>query len=266
MFNMIKADLQRILRGKGIWITLALFLIMTAMNTAVLYANIEGQQMGGITITVGEMQDRTLDDTEIIGGNIPALMMGNAEVVLVFSLPLIIFIAATDFGSGTVKNVLASGASRLKYYTSKLILCWLLTLLLYLAHLMIPTTVITLANGFGDGFAYGTFGAFGGQILFVLAITALGTFITFTTKKSAAVIGFYLGLLFLPPIIVALLSEINDRFINLIRYDLVYNFIGFANYTAHPTAYVIRAIAIGFGVMVVSTIAGIMLFKKAEIK
>ena len=266
MFNLLKADLKRVLRGKGIWITLALFLIFTGMNTSVLYANIEGQQMGGITITVGEQQDRTLDEIDIVGGNIPKLMMGNAEPILIFSLPLIIFIAATDFSSGTVKNVLSNGASRLKYYMNKLILCWLLTLLLYLLHLMIPTLVITLLNGFGDGFAYGTLGAFWGQILFVLAITALGVFLTFTTKKSAAVIGFYLSLMFLPPIVIALLSEINARFINLIRYDLVHNFIGFANYTAHPTTYVTRAILIGFIVLTASMVGGLVLFKKAEIK
>lgn len=266
MFNLIKADLKRIFRGKGIWITIGLFLLMTGMNTSVLYNNIEGQQMGGITITAGEMRDDNFDDVDIVGGNIPQLMMGNAEVILLFSLPLIIFIAATDFGSGTVKNVLASGASRLQYYTSKLILCWLLTLVLYFVHLTIPTLVITLANGFGDSFAYGTIGAFWGQILFVLAFTALGIFLTFATKKSVAFMGFYLAIMFLPPIVIALLSQINDRFINLIRYDLVHNFIGFADYTAHPTDYVIRAVLIGFIVLFASMIGGFALFRKTEIK
>ena len=266
MFNMMKADLRRILRGKGIWITLVIFLGMIVMNTMVLYANIEGQQMGGISIQVGEMQDNSLDDIEIVGGNVPQLMMGNAETVLVFSLPFVLFIAATDFGSGTVKNVLSSGASRLKYYTSKLLLCWVFALLLYLAHLSIPTIVITLANGFGDNFAYGTLGAFLGQILFVLAITALGVFLTFTSKKSAAVIGGYLALLFLPPIVVSLLMQIDRRLLNLMHYDLVHNFIGFANYTALPTSYIIRAIIIGFSVLIASTIGGMALFRKAEIK
>jgi len=267
MFNMVKADIRRIFRGKGVWITLALFLVMSAMNTAVLYANIEGQQMGGITITVGEEADRTLPaDVEIIGGNVPIMMMGNAELVLIFSLPFVIFIVATDFSSSTVKNVLSSGASRLNYYISKLIVCWLFALLLYLAHLTIPALVITLANGFGDGFAYGTLGAFLGQILFVLAITALGVFLAFTTKKSAAVIGFYLALMFLPPIIIMLLMQINERLLNLLRYDLVHNFVVFANYTAHLNTDIIRAISIGFGVLIVSIIGGMALFKKAEIK
>jgi len=267
MFNLMKAELQRILRGKGVWITLVIFLGMTTMNTMVLYANIEGQQMGGMTITVGEMQDRTLPaDVEIIGGNVPKMMMGNAELVLVFSLPFVIFIAAADFSSSTVKNVLASGASRLKYYMSKLALCWVFALSLYIVHLAIPTMVITFANGFGTGFAYGTFGAFGGQVLFVLAITALGVFLTFTSKKSSVVIGAYLALMFLPPVIIALLMQINERLLDLIRYDLVHNFVGFANYTAHSNTDIIRAISIGFVVLIASIIGGLALFRKAEIK
>ena len=162
MLNMMKADLQRIFRGKGIWITLILWICFSLLSTyAVLSPNdmqvgvqintdetLEASESNGLDLAVRE----EFEILDVTGVDAPLLMMSNVDSIFFFMLPIITFVIATDFSSGAIKNSLSTNVSRSKYYLSKLLLSSLLSLIMYAFHVVMPTIFIVSLNSMGGTF------------------------------------------------------------------------------------------------------------------
>ena len=197
MWNMIRADLQRIFRGKGIWITLGIFFFINLLLTISYFG--DGPGFRGPSIYIEGMEDDMMVDIDTglpaYGGNMPALTM--SDFTLYFILPVIGLISVVDFSSGAVKNLLSTGTNRTKYYFSKLILSCTVVATMFISFILIPTVVITIGRGFGDGFAEGTLVMFLGRFLLIMAATTFAVMLSFVTKKAAAMTGIYLAALWL---------------------------------------------------------------------
>ena len=269
MFNIIKADLQRVFRGKGIWITLLIFLIFSFLSISSLLNT--GDYSGGVDIGINmniEGDMIPVIPLEIVGINTPLLMASNADTILFLILPLIVFVASVDFSSGAVKNTLSNGVNRSNYYVVKLITTCTLSIIIYALHIFIPTIAITIIRGFGGTFkelVNNSFGAFLGQLWLILALTCIGVSLTFITKKTALMNGLYTAFLIAPLFILMLLISINERFVSLVNYDFVVNFQAIASFPELPSEDIRRVFLLGLVYIVVSTASGIVLFRKAEI-
>ena len=271
MWNMIRADLQRIFRGKGIWITLGLFLLIILLITISSFGG--GSGFSGPSIYVVRMEDDTMEDDTIVdidtglpfyGGNMPNHIM--SDIILYFILPVIGFISVIDFSSSAVKNVLATGTNRIKYYFSKLILSCLVVAAMFISFILIPTIIITIARGFGDGFAEGTLVMLLGRFLLVMAATSFAVMLSFVTKKAAAMTGIYLAALLAPPMILLILAQINDMFWDWLNFEFLSSFGNLDVQMNLPTADTVRIFILGAVILVGSIIIGIMSFRKAEIE
>jgi len=277
----MKADLQRIFRGKGIYITLGIFLVFILLMLFA-FSAMPGVEMEdgsfqfGVSIQIGEpleeeeLIDDPLQEIEIGGADVPNLLMASGDLVFNVMLPVMIFIAAADFSSGTVKNVLSSGTSRIKYYVSKLILACMLSALLYSFYIIVPTLIFTMVRGwtgvFEIEFINHLLPAFLLQLNLALALTCIGMFLIFVTKKMALVIGLHFTFLIAPTTIIMILSGTNERFLNLLDYEMVANMRGLADFASLSSGAITRTFLIGLTYIVLSTIIGLVLFRKSEIK
>ena len=260
MQNIIRADLYRIFKSKGVYITSAVFLGLLFLT---LFTN------GTIGVGTGIMPE-SLGDLSVTGANAPFIAMEEADLLLYFMLPLVIFIACADFSSGTVKNVLSSGVSRSKYYASKLLLSCVFCVVLITAKVVIATASATLIHGFGGVFgidyAVSVLKPFLMQLFLLISATCVCVFLVFTTKKTAAVNGIYIAWAFVPILILSMLMDVSENAVELMHYDLTLNIKAFANFTARTSEDISRALIICGFYILASTVMGIVLFNRSEIK
>ncbi|XMB66303.1 ABC transporter permease subunit [Mycoplasmatota bacterium zrk1] len=262
MINLIKADIYRIFRGKGIYITIGFLLGLCSL-----------QAFGGIdSLGVSSSSMEGIDEViPLVTGRIaPLIMMRTNDNLLYLLLPIIIIISSVDFSSGTAKNVLVNGVSRSKYYLSKLVLTMLFCIILLVFSIVIPTIIISLLNGFGGEFDGEFIGqvlkAFSLQLLLFLAVTSIGIFFVFTTKSTAKVNGIYIAFCLVPMIIIVLLFNISEKFLKLLDYEVVMNIRMAANANSMSSGEIGRMILVGIVYLVLSLVGGLILFRKCDIK
>ena len=260
MINMMRADLYRIFRSKAIYIT---FVVMVV----ILFLQINAHQTGtniGINFTMGE--DFYLESvaTGAVAAQVILQSMGDMIFIL---LPLILAVSMAVFSSGTIKNDLSMGTSRVRLYLSKWVLSAAVCATYIVLYISIAVIFATVSNGlgyWGNGLLANVLRIFGMQMLFVLAFSSVGVFLCFVTKKSAIVIASYIAFALLPPMIAALLHGIIPSVMEAyVNYDL---WLQFTIFSQVADANIFRGLAVGLAYLIVPTVGGIMLFKKAEIK
>jgi len=253
----MKADIQRIFRTKGIYITLGILLLIVIST---IYGEVEIMSTG--------VEERLITFSSEL--QVPLHMMENTIIISIFMLPIITFIASIDFSVGTVKNILASGVSRFSYYTSKLILAYLFAIFIYSFYIIISLAGIILKENLTHivNLEFYIFIAkpFLSQLFLILATTSVGMLLVFTTKKSAIVNGAYLAFLLVPSILFTMLSQINEKFYDLFQYELVMNLRTITYFPEIPKEDIIRILLIGSGYLVISIVGTLFLFRKSEVK
>lgn len=139
MINQIKADLFRILKGKAIYITVLIMLMMSFTSVYMLSPGQVGINIGSSELTEEEVEayshiNNILDlrdyqlkhasfdlDSEIIGQN---------NNLYYFFIVIVILVLCTDFSNKTLKNAISTSTSRKNYFISKTFLIFGLCTLL----------------------------------------------------------------------------------------------------------------------------------------
>jgi len=267
MMNIFRADIYRILRGKAIYITFAVLLLMNVLMVVT-------SEPASIGITIGEEEDPAVyEQTESLifnGLNIAEVLYTSAVNLAYFLLPLFAVAATPMFSHGTVKNGLSCGMSRTKLYFSKLLLCSVLSLLMVLIYMSSGILIATILRGYGGtppgGYWLNIVKTCSAQLFLLLALNSVGVFLTFTSKRTSIVIGTYIAFCLVPTIIIVALMNISQDFIKMLDYDLLSNIEKLGYMEALTTPDFVKAFATGAFYIIVPTIAGITLFKRAEIK
>lgn len=133
MINIIKSDLYRILKGKAIYIVLAIIIILTMVSVVGLSAGTIGLSFGtgSDTSDVGLATEvnnaKTLGEYRKIIKNSGAFaldkdILGTNTNLYYFFIVITVIVLATDFSNKSIKNTISSAISRKKYYFSKLLL------------------------------------------------------------------------------------------------------------------------------------------------
>ncbi|MCL2037231.1 MAG: ABC transporter permease [Oscillospiraceae bacterium] len=285
MRNIMRADLYRIFRGKGIYIVLAVFLF-----TLVMQVIFTGGEFGVMVYSETTPEDYeeivTVDEesgaihveyrrrqVDVTGREAPGRLVSVTDNIIYFMLPMLVFILTADFSCSTIKNHFSSGTSRNKYFMAKLTLTATVTALLSLMYVIIPIILATLLHGFGGEFDLAfirkTAAVYLPQFCLVFAFVCIGVFLSFAFKRTATLNTLYIVATLAPMMIIMVLAEINTKFMDLAKYDLVMNIKAFAfgeesGYfvSADPT----RTVILSAVVVLVSLIGGFLLFRKAEIK
>ena len=277
MMNIIRADMYRIVRGKGLYITLVVLLAVIVLQIVGGSNMNAGVNTETIDITSMDMENFDRGSFNIAdffhsptGVEAPFQVMGATSNILYILLPLIIIISAADFTSGAARNALTSGVSRFKFYCSKLILSCIFCAALLIVYVLFSIIVATIINGFGGPlnmtYVSDVLKVFLPQLLLCLAGACVTHFFVFTFKRSAAAIGINIAFLLLPSVLILILSFISGWFKNLFDYELTSNIGALAKISSMSSGDIIRTLLVGAGYIVLAAFGGFFVFKKAEIR
>ena len=272
MKKIIRADIYRTVRGKALYITLAVLIAIILLQIGVSAAMNAAINNSAAEINFENFEGMEIADIfqEYTGRDAPNLAMKESGNIVYFILPLIIVIATSDFSCGAAKNTLAGGVSRKKYYCSKLFLTCVTSALLFLAYILLSMLFAIVFYGFQgafDGeFLWNVFKVFLPQLLFCIAAACVGNFFVFLLRRRGAFIGIYLAFFLVPPILIGMLTVIDEWFSNLMDYVISFNFLYIAQIDTLGTNEIIRALAVGAGYIVLSVFGGYFVFKKGEIR
>ena len=280
MMNIMRADMYRILRGRAVYIILAIMLVLVGLTVFVFRA---APQTGVVIISsepiaddalggVGEMLNEFLlpDAAEVMSGAMAAqIALSSMDSLIYFILTLIIVIVMSMFSCGAVKNELSTGLCRVKLYFAKLALTTVLSFVLMFLYLLTTILFAIFVDGigyWGDGFIVDALASFVALMVLVTAINSVGLFLSFVTRNESIVIGAYLAILFAPMVIIHLLAIAFPSALEILNYDILNQF-GFLSQVTNITILeLVRSFAICIVLILVPTFVGITVFKKAEIK
>jgi ABC-type transport system involved in multi-copper enzyme maturation permease subunit len=134
MLNIIRADLYRVFREKAVYITFGIFAGFISLFRIV--------ELIGINVGFGIVNaESTILTNDFDGMIAPFAMMILMDFLVYFLLSVIIVVVSSDFSSNAVRNVLAGGVSRTKYYISKLITAIGFCVILACSSIIVPSVI-----------------------------------------------------------------------------------------------------------------------------
>ena len=168
------------------------------------------------------------------GFTLPGSISTALVIVQMLALILVAILTASaigiDYGSGTLRSVLAQGTGRWPYLTAKLLTIAILTalgLVGALATVAISSGIAGAIAGAAPSAAAATWSDAGLALwkawVSVLPYLALSTFVTVVARSSAAGMAIGLGYYFLEQLLIALFSSLFSWFQNVADFLLVRN-------------------------------------------
>ena len=266
MMNMIRADLYFLTRGKGIYITLGIVLVLNLLILFVLAPTMEPDSNININGVAIPYMGSVIDGVT----SIPLLYMTISQVNI-FLMVFVLLAVAPIFVNGTVKNELAWGMSRTKLYLSKLAVSFGLCVIMIVFYMISGFLLATIRNGFGGpapaGLWLTMFQTLGAQLWMLFALTSILVFLVFLTKREGIVIVAFIFGAIVPQLLLFSLDNLGISIPNwLLYYDVVsgINRLGFLELL--DTRSIIMILGAGSIYLLVTTIGGILWFRKGSIK
>ena len=143
MMDFIRADLYRLMRSKGFWIT-EFLLFCVIISTTFFHANIHF----GANISRNAAASQSLG--KLTGFQALDYFAGNTDNLLFFTIIGISMVLGVDLSRKLYKNCLSYGISKLSYYFSKFFVCVSIAAFHFLLILSISFVTASLSNGIGS--------------------------------------------------------------------------------------------------------------------
>lgn len=236
MFKMISAEVYRLKKSESFWIMLLVIGVLSAMFSVAFGLIPSEQLMGMRPESAGEM---FMTGFSSITQNVLFLLIGFT----------IVFINS-DFTSGTIRNPLAVGVSRINYLAGKLVTILLTCLLFSVVGVLATGLPYLIFEPWGDMFNLSNFlASFAIGYLILVAQATLFMMIAFLTRKVGATLGIIIGYI--------LFDATLGAFIMMVEIDGIIRTL--ANILPSPAGFYLGELSMGtaeFGnVMVIVVIA-----------
>lgn len=279
MFNMIKADLYRIVKGKAIYIALIVMLALVWFSSFAMEAGHIGLTTSlapSADISHEELTQRLEDVDSLLEtrkimkeyGSYPldkSILSTNVNLYYIF-IVIVVIVLVTDLSNSTAKNTLSSSVSRRKYYFSKLVTAFLLGTLFLLVNNYSAYFINFIMNGkaFTSGLLEITKITLL-QLPIMYGIISLLVCFGFCFKKTAVFNGVAIPFIMVfQLVLMGIASLFHLESTMILNYEFQYVLTNLA--MSPTTTYIINSILLGVCYIVIFNFIGYNLFKKAEIK
>jgi ABC-2 type transport system permease protein len=267
MLNTIRADVYRLLHGKAIYVTFAVYLGLIIMQFVSVVA-VSSQPVMGVQVSYDEVSEVAVippSGFSFTASSASLLVMSNFQLLVFIALALIYAVSGADFNFGTAQNTVAAGLSRGTVYFSKLITSFVLIELFYLVILVAAALVGAAMGGAGDeSFVPSFLSAFGTQSLMVLALASTGTALACITRKGAALIATYLVIFVGAAAVLFTVGAMLD--VDLTAYDFLTASSFAAIIGELPFDEAVKVFVVTLIYLAASMVLGPTLFRRAEIR
>lgn len=197
MLNYLRMDLYRLVKGKMLWVTLGILLVMSCFMVLMMWLSTSPDFTVGVTagLQVGVTDPSELSSVPGFSGteiedftqNQTSMWLAGGGLTVILCIVMALFLAV-DFTGGYVKNLPLSRRDRLAYYGEKLVLVALFSVA-FLAFAVATFEVARIVAGF----TYAHVGSIGGiATWFGLAVLVLTMYavvtatITWLVRSKAA--------------------------------------------------------------------------------
>ena len=180
MFNMISAELYKLKKSRSFWIMLAV-----VAGIAVFVSVVFG------VISLEEAEDIRPESASMM------FMIGlpfHIQTILFFLVGFTVVFINSEFDSGTIRNPLAIGISRMNYFIAKFVSILIMCLAFATVAVLATGLPYLLFEPWGDMFHLSNFlASFALGYLILVAQATLFTTVAFITRKIGATLGIVLG-------------------------------------------------------------------------
>lgn len=280
MINMIKADLYRVFRGKGIYLAILLAVIMASSSIYVMQPGyigltssdtISGDSMvddeTGLELSATNSISKTrkiLKETS--GYPLDSAIIGTNVNLYYMFIIIVVGVLVTDLSHSTAKNTLSSAISKKNYYLSKLFTCCLLCIGLVLLNNYGTYIFNRLINGakFSSGIEKITKYTLV-QLPIMCGIISLLVCMAFLLRKTAAFNAVSIPFVMAAQIVIMGVSALfSIKSNHIMEYE--YQFMLSNLVTDTSFSYIMKSITLAIIYIVVFNILGYNVFRKSEIK
>jgi len=280
MINMIKADVYRVFRGKGIYLAILLAVIMASSSIYVMQPGyigltssdtISGDSMvddeTGLELSATNSISKTrkiLKETS--GYPLDSAIIGTNVNLYYMFIIIVVGVLVTDLSHSTAKNTLSSAISKKKYYLSKLFTCCLLCIGLVLLNNYGTYIFNRLINGakFSSGIEKITKYTLV-QLPIMCGIISLLVCMAFLLRKTAAFNAVSIPFVMAAQIVIMGVSALfSIKSNHIMEYE--YQFMLSNLVTDTSFSYIMKSITLAIIYIVVFNILGYNVFRKSEIK
>lgn len=277
MLNIIKADLFRILKGKGIYIIIILLFLLSLMSAYTVSPLNVGLNVSGDTTENYGLSDewleklysvKSMSETRDILINHGHYEVDVANVVhnknmYYFFIAVVVFVLCCDFSNGTIKNTVSTNISKKKYYFSKLLLAiGLGTIITFLnVYFAYFSNLFMNGNSFVSSLSNITLLTIR-QLPLLYAIISVLITIAVIVRKTSIYNGISIPLLMLFQLILGFMNTFN-----LPKWIYNYEFeTALGKLCLNPTnTYIMQTLSLWTIVFIITTIIGYSYFKKRDI-
>jgi len=254
MWNLMRADWFRVFRGKGVYVALLIVLVLNGLQVG-LMAEFEWMGLAENYFARGDMSPLFSPNS-----------LQNFQNLLLF---VVLAVVCRDFDSGSVKNTLSGSLGRVQFYLGKLLVAGGLSTFLFAVHLVSGIGFAILWNGFQGSFdlewVWSKVLPFLAISFILFAMVSVGTLIGMVARKSAVTIALFWVFIFMPVVVVeALMWATGNPALN--RFELMSNLVLLGDFSSLTMGELAIILLIGAGYVMVSTLSGMLLFRKSEIK
>lgn len=280
MINMIKADLYRVFRGKGIYFAILLAVIMAGSSIYVMQPGYIGLTSSATTSGDSMVDDETgleLSVTNSIsktrkiikktdGYPLDSAIIGTNVNLYYMFIIIVVGVLVTDLSHSTAKNTLSSAISKKKYYLSKLFTCCLLCIGLVLLNNYGTYIFNRLINGAKFTAGIGKITKYTLlQLPIMCGIISLLVCMAFLLRKTAAFNAVSIPFVMATQVVIMGVSVLlSIKSSHIMEYE--YQFMLSNLVTDATFSYVMKSITLAIIYIVVFNILGYNVFRKSEIK
>lgn len=279
MLNIIKSDLYRVFKGKAIYITIFVILLLAATSCFSMSPGHIGMQITSKEQMLNQNEellekvyetDSILETRKLMKeyGEFPldkAQLGANANLYYFF-IVIIVIVLVTDLSNSTAKNTLSSAVSRKKYYFSKLFTCLGLGTLLILINNYGSYMINLIMNGkqFSAGLIEITKLTML-QMPILYGMISMLVCLGFCFKKTGTFNTITIPLLMIIELIITGISTLfHLDSINILNYEFQYIF---GNFIANPSnEYILKTLILAIFYVMIFNVIGYRVFHKTEIK
>jgi ABC-2 type transport system permease protein len=176
---------------------------------------------------------------------------------------------ASEYSSGTIKNILAYGKKREYYYIAKLVACTLGFTIMLGLMVTVATVGCSFMFQWGEPFTITQLvqmvEVFAGTIVIGMGISSVLMLIATLVKSNGTTIGIGIVAMSVLPSMITLLYGKYDWFDRIYESTLSYNWTLITSIRSDSSD-ILRAVLVAFITLVIATLGGITVFKKQDIR
>lgn len=280
MLNMIRADFYRILRGKAIYISIIIIILMFLTSIIAISpgriglttnrASMDSQNLSNEILVKLNDADSLFETRKIMKeyGNfeLDKQILGANANLYYFFIVVVAIVFVTDLSNSTAKNTLSSEVSRKKYYAAKLLACLILsTILVFINNFgMYVLNIIINGVNFSSNFIE-ILKITLMQLPLMYGIISLLVCIGMVFRKMATFNGITIPLLIACQLIIlGITSLLHIDALDIMQYEFQYAMSNLSMTISNID--IIKYVLLGVIYIIVFNIIGYYSFKKAEIK